>query len=53
MGEKNTEDKSPWRYHPLYITYKKFYEGKNVLLGRIVGLTIAIIVIVVCVLLFL
>ena len=52
MEEKNKEDNNPWRHHPLFIAYKKFYDGKNVLMGRIIGLVIAIIVIVVCFLLF-
>ena len=51
MEEKDKEDKNPWRFHPLYIAYKKFYEGKNVLMGRLIGLAIAIIVILVCFLL--
>lgn len=52
MEEKDKEDNNPWRHHPLYMAYKKFYEGKNILMGRIIALLIAVIVIVVCVLLF-
>ncbi len=52
MEEKDKEDNNPWRFHPLYIAYKKFYEGKNVVMGRIMGLVIAIIVIIVCYLIF-
>ncbi len=52
MEEKDKEDNNPWRHHPLYMAYKKFYEGKNILMGRIIALLIAVIVIVVCILLF-
>jgi hypothetical protein len=52
MEEKKRNDSNPWRHHPLFVAYTKFYEGKNVLMGRIVGLLIAIIVFAVCFLLF-
>ena len=52
MEEKGKEDKNPWRFHPLYMAYKSFYDGKNVLMGRVMGLVIAVIVIIVCLLLF-
>ena len=52
MEEKGKEDKNPWRFHPLYIAYKSFHDGKNVAMGRIVGLVIALIVVIVCLLFF-
>jgi len=50
MEEK--EDKNPWRYHPLYGSYKKFNEGRNVGMGRVVAVIIAVIVVIVCYFLF-
>ncbi len=52
MEQNNKEDNNPWRFHPLFMAYKKFYDGKNVMMGRIIGVIIAIIVITVCFLLF-
>ena len=51
-GQGKQEDNNPWRFHPLYKAYKSFHAGKNVLMGRLIGLIIAIIVIIVCFLLF-
>lgn len=49
---EDQNDKNPWRHHPLFMAYSKFYEGKDVKRGRIIGGIIAVIVIVTIVLWF-
>lgn len=44
MAENTPDDKNPWRHHPLFNAYSKFYEGKDVKRGRILGMIIFIIV---------
>lgn len=45
--KEEEEDKSPWRHHPLFGAYNKFYQGKNVLMGRIIAVVIAIVIIII------
>jgi ABC-type sugar transport system permease subunit len=52
MKIEDQDEKSPWRHHPMFMAYKKFYEGKNVMMGRIIAVAIAIIVLIVCIVLF-
>lgn len=47
MEDKEEDDKSPWRHHPLFGAYNKFYQGKNVLMGRIIAVVIAIVIIII------
>jgi len=44
------DNNNPWRFHPLFLPYKKYYEGKNKLMGRLIGL---IIVMIICIVLYL
>ncbi len=46
MAEDAKDDNNPWRHHPLFAAYNKFYEGKNVVRGRVIGAIIAIIVLI-------
>ena len=52
MAENQPDDKNPWRHHPLFNAYSKFYEGKDVKRGRILGAIIAIIVLITVILWF-
>lgn len=45
MTEIKDDNKNPWRFHPLFIPYKKYHEGKNTRMGRWIGLIIALIII--------
>lgn len=47
VEDKEEENKSPWRHHPLFGAYNKFYQGKNVLMGRIIAVVIAIVIIII------
>jgi hypothetical protein len=52
MSTNSNDDNNPWRHHPLFAAYNKFYEGKNIAKGRLVAFLIAIIIILVIVLWF-